>query len=144
MVRAGIFAGVDEVVGGDEPDAAVLLAHDGETVAGDVVEHQHLAEDALALEVLENRAHAALVDALNARRPGDDQADDIAAVVEVIDQILRQEALLPHAEAHEHALLLLIRDAGKKRRVNSLHTYSFFSERVRAATSWSRRRPMMT
>ena len=58
---------------------------------GDVVEHQHLAEDALALEVLENRAHAALVDALNARRPGDDQADDIAAVVEVIDQILRQE-----------------------------------------------------
>ena len=94
--------------------------------------------------MLENRAHAALVDALDARRPGDDQADDIAAVVEVIDQILRQEALLPHAEAHEHALLLLIRDAGKKRRVNSLHTYSFFSERVRAATSRSRRRPMMT
>ena len=94
--------------------------------------------------MLKNRAHAALVDALNARRPGDDQADDIAAVVEVIDQILRQEALLPHAEAHEHALLLLIRDAGKERRVNGLHGYPFFLTELRAAMSLSRRRPMMT
>ena len=111
VVVTGLLTALGQLIGLHKPHLAGPLAHHGDVIPGDIIKHQHLAENAACLQMLQNRTAAVLIDTLHYGAAAGQNADGLASAAEVVDNVLCAKIPFTHAEAIPHAVPFIPADS---------------------------------